>query len=98
MKASDIQDGGRYLLAVTLPGTPKLRATRSATVVSKDKSAVVVEVLEQVCVNLDEIAAGNVAAAMIDGELRYELQPVRRTVRAADIVGQLDEPADAGVA
>ena len=96
MRASEINEGGRYLLAVTFPGTPRLRISRVATVVAKDGATVVVEILEQTCVNLDQISPAQVPYAMVMGELRYELRPVRRTVRAADLSPLIARPAPVG--
>ena len=97
MKASEITEGRRYLMAVTIPGAgPRLRATRAASVIARHGAKVVVEVREQTCVNRHEIPDGEFTRAMLDGELRYELRPVRRSVRAADILGPISPERGAG--
>ena len=90
MKASDITEGGRYLLAEIIPAgprTPRIRARRAVTVIAKARTTVTVEALERVCANHEEIPPEQIPHAMVTGRLRWELQPVRREVRAADILG-----------
>jgi hypothetical protein len=97
MKATEIEPGRRYLLAVVItagPRTPRVKAHQHATVIAVDGAqAVTVEVLEPVCVNADQFPPERHAWAMVNGKLRHELRPTKRTVRAADILEPAPEPA-----
>jgi hypothetical protein len=92
MKATDIEPGRAYILQVIIPPgprTPRFKTRQTATVIAVDNArAVTVEVLEPVCVNLDEIPPDGIAAAMINGQLRYQLRPTKRIVKAADILAE----------
>jgi hypothetical protein len=100
VKHSEIEPGRRYLLSVVVtagPRTPRVKARQRATVIAVDGAQrVTVEVLEPVCVNLDDYPPEQHAWAMVNGKLRHESRPAKRTVRAADILEPLDVAEVAG--
>ena len=97
MKHSEIEPGRRYLLSVVItagPRTPRVKTRQHATVIAVDSAQrVTVEVLEPVCVNADEYPPEQHSWAMVNGKLRHELRPTKRTVWAADILEPAPEPA-----
>jgi hypothetical protein len=96
VKHSEIEPGRTYLLATVIgagPRTPRIKAHTRARVIAVDGAQrVTVEVPEPVCVNADEFPPEQIAWAMVNGKLRYEQRPAKRTVRAADVVAPI-EPA-----